>query len=203
MNYIPVSGWLLISIYRVAKTTLHCISQNNHSSQGHFCKIYYPSWNDIWQWISICFWGYSKICWCLWLQAYQDKPLLSPSQQISWKSCEDYETFTCITAFWKHNWTTEQHHFHGVSPAELLMGRRIRIELPQITQNFILQWSHTRSFKALDKQYKKLQKDQYDKWYRTRALPNLPDKQSVWVETIEVSKLHMNSRQSPVFSKYS
>jgi len=71
----------------------------------------------------------------------------------------------------------------SLSPAELLMGRRIRTDLPQITQKLIPRWSHTRHFRALDEQYKRLQKDQYDKRHRTRTLPNLPGDQSVWVET--------------------
>jgi len=71
----------------------------------------------------------------------------------------------------------------SLSPAELLMGRRIRTELPQIARNLVPRWSHTRNFRALDEQYKRLQKDQYDRRHRTRTLPNLPDDQPVWVET--------------------
>ena len=35
----------------------------------------------------------------------------------------------------------------------------------------------------LDEEYKRLQKEYYDKHHRVRTLPSLPEDQSVWIET--------------------
>ena len=38
----------------------------------------------------------------------------------------------------------------GLSPAELLMGRKIRMDVPQLKSNFIPKWEHIRNFRKLD-----------------------------------------------------
>ena len=47
----------------------------------------------------------------------------------------------------------------GLSPAELLMGRRIRTDIPQVKDNLIPKWEYIRNFKELDGKYKQTQKD--------------------------------------------
>ena len=71
----------------------------------------------------------------------------------------------------------------GLSPAELLMGRRIRTDIPQVKDNFIPKWEHIQNFKELDGKYKQSQKDNYDRRHRVRTLPMLPENQAVWVDT--------------------
>ena len=71
----------------------------------------------------------------------------------------------------------------GLSPAELLMGRRIRTDHPQTTASLMPQWSHVKNFRTLDEQYKRSQKRHYDLRHRVRELPPLPEDQPVWVET--------------------
>ena len=71
----------------------------------------------------------------------------------------------------------------ALSPAELLMGRTIRTDIPQVKENFIPKWPHTKNFKSLDEKYKRLQKEHYDKRHRVRTLPSLPEDMPVWVET--------------------
>ena len=68
----------------------------------------------------------------------------------------------------------------GLSLAELLMGRRIRTDIPQVKDNLIPKWEHSQNFRQLDE---KTRKDNYDRHHRVRTLPMLPDKQTVWVET--------------------
>ena len=70
-----------------------------------------------------------------------------------------------------------------LSPAELLMGRKIRTDVPQVKENFVPKWSHIVNFKSVDEDYKRLQKSYYDKRHRVRALPPLPEDEPVWVET--------------------
>ena len=69
------------------------------------------------------------------------------------------------------------------SPAELLMGRKIRTDVPQSKDNLIPKWSHIKNFRSLDKGYKESQKKNYDRRHRVRFLPLLPEDQPVWVET--------------------
>ena len=71
----------------------------------------------------------------------------------------------------------------ALSPVELLMGRRIRTDVPQVTTSFIPKWSHIKNFKILDEAHKRLQKQYYDKRHRVRELPPLPEDQKVWVDT--------------------
>jgi len=49
-----------------------------------------------------------------------------------------------------------------LSPAELLMGGRIRTNVPQFKDHFIPKWSHIENFKSLDEKYKQSQKRNYD-----------------------------------------
>ena len=71
----------------------------------------------------------------------------------------------------------------ALSPAELLMGRKIRTDIPQVKENFVPKSPHIVNFKSLDENYKRLQKSCYDKRHRVRALPPLPEDEPVWVET--------------------
>lgn len=70
-----------------------------------------------------------------------------------------------------------------LSPAELLMGRIIRSNIPQISETFAPQWSYLADFRKSNKQYKLRQKADYDSRHRTRPLPEIPDNTEVWVTT--------------------
>ena len=65
--------------------------------------------------------------------------------------------------------------WYGLSPAELLMGRRIRTDIPQVKDNLIPKWEYIQDFKDLDEKYKQSQKDNYDRHHRVRTLPLLPE----------------------------
>ena len=71
----------------------------------------------------------------------------------------------------------------GLSPLELLMGRQIRTNLPQVTQHLIPKWSFLKTFRQLDKKHKSKQKRNYDRSHRARPLPELVDDIPVWVRT--------------------
>ena len=71
----------------------------------------------------------------------------------------------------------------GYSPSELLMGLRLRTTLPQVQDLFIPKWSYLSEFKLKDKQYKDLQKENYDKCHRVAPLPELPDGTPVLAQT--------------------
>ena len=71
----------------------------------------------------------------------------------------------------------------GLSPAELLMGRKIRTAVPQVKNNFIPKWEHIRNFRKLDTEYRQIQKENYDRCHGVKMLQSLPDDTTVWVDT--------------------
>ncbi len=72
---------------------------------------------------------------------------------------------------------------YGLSPAELLMGRCIRTEIPQKKECLIPKRSHIKGFLEADTQCKDRQKRDYESCHRIRSLPPLPGETLVWVNT--------------------
>ncbi len=73
----------------------------------------------------------------------------------------------------------------GLSPDELLMGRRLRTSLPQTDKLLIPEWSYLPEFKNADDQLKTQQKRDFDKRHRAHELPDLHVGTHVWVKTGE------------------
>ena len=71
--------------------------------------------------------------------------------------------------------------FCGISPGELLMGRKIRTDLPQPQKNLLPNWPHLQYYKKKHQMFKADQKKHYDRRHRVRSLPILPEDQPVWV----------------------
>ena len=71
----------------------------------------------------------------------------------------------------------------GKSTAELLMGRKLRSNIPQTTDSLVPQWSYLQEFRAQNKEFKKCQKTDYDRRHRVQDLPAIPDNTDVWVTT--------------------
>lgn len=71
----------------------------------------------------------------------------------------------------------------GLSPAELLMGRKLRTDIPQVPSTFVPEWRYLTDFRRSDARLKEKEKSEYDKRHRTRPLPELPTNTSVWVNT--------------------
>ena len=71
----------------------------------------------------------------------------------------------------------------GFSPAELLMGRKLRTDIPQVSDDLIPQWTFLDTFREKDAELKTKEKQQYDRRHRVRPQDPLPDNQEVWVRT--------------------
>lgn len=71
----------------------------------------------------------------------------------------------------------------GLSPAELLMGRQLRSNLPLSTQQLTPDWSYLSEFRQQDEKYKTQQKLAFDQRHRARSLPPLPTDSPVIVRT--------------------
>ncbi len=65
----------------------------------------------------------------------------------------------------------------GLSPAELLMGRRLRSNIPQ---TLTPQWPHLEDFRVANAELKQKQKQNYNSRHGTRPLADIPQ---VWVTT--------------------
>ena len=63
----------------------------------------------------------------------------------------------------------------GLSPSELLMGRRIRTTLPQTKRNLIPSWSYLPQFKQNNLQFKEKQRENFDKHHRVKEQFEIPD----------------------------
>ena len=71
----------------------------------------------------------------------------------------------------------------GLTPAELLMGRKIRTDLPQPKSTYIPTWTHIQNLKELHEKYKSVQEKYYNNQHHVKTLPSLPDNSPIWIQT--------------------
>ena len=71
----------------------------------------------------------------------------------------------------------------GLSPAELLMGRRIRANMPLQKNLLIPDWKYQNHFHKRNQEFMDRQKNDFDCRHRTQSLPVLPDETDVGVTT--------------------
>ena len=71
----------------------------------------------------------------------------------------------------------------NISPAQLLMGRQIRTNLPQLGEILSPSWPYLEEFRCKNKEFKNKQKRDYDQRHRATTLPLIPDDSNVWVTT--------------------
>ena len=74
-----------------------------------------------------------------------------------------------------------------LSPAELLMGRKLCTYIPTTTTSLTPQWKFLDTFREKDRERKRKQKEQFDQRHRTRRLPDIPDNSNVWINTGGIS----------------
>ena len=73
----------------------------------------------------------------------------------------------------------------GHSPAELLMGRQLRTQVPRVQERFIPEWSYLKELKKQHKAYKGKQADYDDVSHRVRERPDLGIGSEVWVTNLD------------------
>ena len=71
----------------------------------------------------------------------------------------------------------------GLSPSELLMGRRIRTTVPQAKRQLIPSWSYLPQFKQDNLQFKEKQKENFDKHHRVKEQFEILDGSEVVITT--------------------
>ena len=60
----------------------------------------------------------------------------------------------------------------GLSPGELLMGKRLRTDVPETKRRLTPNWPYIQGFPEKDKEMKQRQKEMYDRQHRVRC-PNI------------------------------
>ena len=69
----------------------------------------------------------------------------------------------------------------NLCPAELLMGRRVRTNLPLLSDQLVPEWKFMDGFKSSNRAFKEQQKSNYDRRHRTQTLPPIPADSDVWI----------------------
>ena len=71
----------------------------------------------------------------------------------------------------------------GLSPAQLLMGRQLRANMPLDKDKLSPEWKYLEQFRRQNEEFKERQKRDFDRRHRVQPLPLLPDNSEVWVTT--------------------
>uniref|UniRef100_A0A8C9WWT4 Integrase catalytic domain-containing protein n=1 Tax=Sander lucioperca TaxID=283035 RepID=A0A8C9WWT4_SANLU len=83
---------------------------------------------------------------------------------------------------------------NGHSPAELLMGRKIRTPVPVIPSQLNPRWTDMENLKRTEQRYRQKQKQNYDRRHRARNMPLLQQGDRVWVkDMLERGKVVSNA----------
>lgn len=69
----------------------------------------------------------------------------------------------------------------GISPAELLMGRKIRTKVPTLPTLLDPSWPYLERFREKDASLKARQKENFDKRHSAKVLPHIPPGERVWL----------------------
>ena len=67
------------------------------------------------------------------------------------------------------------------SPAELLMGRRLRTHVPQLPEQLKPTWSYLEDFRKQNQKFKAKQKRDFDKRHRAKESDAIPSDTTVWI----------------------
>ena len=81
------------------------------------------------------------------------------------------------------NYQTTPFPWCNLSPAELLMGRRLRSNLSLSKEQLIPVWPYLEEFARQDNKFKQRQKHDYDKRHCVIPLPSFSNDTPVWIET--------------------
>ena len=69
----------------------------------------------------------------------------------------------------------------NLSPAELLMGRHLRANIPLLRDQLSPDWKFMDEFRSKNRIFKDRQKCDYDRHHGARSLPPIPDDSDVWI----------------------
>ena len=61
------------------------------------------------------------------------------------------------------------------------MGRPLRTNIPQVTEQLVPKWPYLVEFTSLNQKFKQKQKRDFDKRHRARSLEDIPEDTKVWI----------------------
>ena len=85
----------------------------------------------------------------------------------------------------------------GLSPAELLMGRRLRTTIPTIPSNLQPSWPYLEKLKEKDAELKARQKDNFDRRHKARNLPPIQPGDPLWLPEEKVVGRVLDKADTP------
>lgn len=85
----------------------------------------------------------------------------------------------------------------GLSPAELLMGRKIRTTVPILPTQLEPSWPYLESFREKDSALKAKQKKSFNSRHSAKVLPNLMPGDTVWLPSQEVEGMVVDKAGTP------
>ena len=85
----------------------------------------------------------------------------------------------------------------GLSPVELLMGRKICTTVPMSHKMLMPQWLYLDQFLATDQHIKNHQRTNFNQHHRARALPPLSEGDKVWISDHKAESTAVGDASSP------
>lgn len=76
----------------------------------------------------------------------------------------------------------------NITPAELLMGRKLRTNLPQLQEQLKPDWPYLEKFQQQNNKFKCKQKQNFDQRHRVRLVPQIPEGTDVWITSEKPSR---------------
>lgn len=178
-----IASRLLLSIHRSSEIVEHHFHRSHIIFESNVC----PSWhsNDInkRQWTTIQFTRVPKLYNHLLLPPHcphfpQSNGLAEHTVRTVKKLLQgSKDPFLALLSY-----RTTPLLWCNFSPAELLMGRQLKTDVPQTKDHYIPQWSHLTNLKDAHQKYKDAQSKHYNRRHRVRTLPTLPADTAVWVQ---------------------
>lgn len=86
---------------------------------------------------------------------------------------------------------------HGISPAELLMGRKIRSTVPVAQKALTPKWPDLKMFIRKNKMLKKKQQVTHECRHRAKDLPFITPGQRVWIRTSKTTGMVQGEASTP------
>ena len=181
----PPSSDHIISRHRQLES---CLRMSRHT-WGHY----------LWQWHTVHLRWLCQVFWSLRLYTPHQQPSPSPKQRWSRASGPDSkespeEGRRPYIAFLNYRAAPLQ---QGSSPAELLMGPKLRTRIPTLPSQHVPCLPDATQFHQADTRLKLRQKEDFDRRHRARPLPPLPPGQQVWVKTPQTVEAEVVTNPSP------
>lgn len=86
---------------------------------------------------------------------------------------------------------------HGYSPAQLLMGRHLRTNVPQPATSLVPRWPDLEEFKKADREGRIQQETRFNRRHLARPLPQLSQGQKVWITTENIPGAVVRQAETP------